>query len=150
MAPVLFVLFTAVPLLETWLLIEVGQVIGGWQTVAWLFGIGTLGAWLGKRAGTGVLKQIGDQLRSGQSPADSLVEAGLVLVASVLLVTPGLLSDLTGILLFIPPVRRFLAPRIKARVLAWLGARGSFSAHVGPGSRSEAPKAGPRFDHPTV
>jgi len=151
---VLFLLFTVVPAFETWLLIEVGQVIGGWQTVGWLVLMGLLGSWLGKRAGTGVLRQIGDDLRGGRSPADSVVEGALVLVGSVLLVTPGFLSDLVGLLLFLPPIRRFLAPRLKRAVLRWLTGRpGGFTVRTGPmGPGPAAPLDDERvrkgFDHP--
>ena len=156
MVPVLlFLLFTVIPAFETWLLIEVGEVIGGWQTVAWLVAMGLLGAYLGKRAGTGVLRQIGDDLRGGKSPADSVVEGALVLVGSVLLITPGFLSDLVGLLLFLPPIRRFLAPRVKALGLRWLTGRpGGFGVSVGPMAPgpaapppSERVKKG--FDHPS-
>ena len=159
----LFLLFTGVPLLETWILIEVGRVVGGAETVFWLFAMGVAGAWLGKRAGSGVLRQVQQDLQAGRSPADSVIEGLLVVIGAVLLVTPGLLSDLTGLLLFIPQVRRFLAPRFKARMLRWLASRGSggfsFSAGPmgsGPGARAPAgeaanPSSGPKksFDHPS-
>jgi UPF0716 protein FxsA len=150
----LFLLFTVVPLLETWLLIEVGRAVGGAQTVFWLFAMGVAGAWLGKRAGTGVLRQVQQDLRSGKSPADSVIEGLMVVIGSVLLITPGLMSDLTGLLLFIPPVRRWLAPRFKGWMLRWLAGRGSsggFSFSVGgmgpgPGMRTEAGERGPSGD----
>ncbi len=153
-AVLLFLFFTVIPAFETWLLIEVGEVIGGWQTVAWLVAMGVLGAYLGKRAGMGVLRQIGDELRAGSSPADSVVEGALVLVGSLLLVTPGFLSDLAGLLLFLPPIRRFLAPRVKALGLRWLASRpGGFGVSVGP--MAPGPGAPPPerlkkgFDHPS-
>ncbi len=154
----LFVAFTVIPAFETWLLIEIGQVVGGWQTVGWLVAMGLAGAALGKRAGSGVLRQIGEDLRGGKSPADSVVEGALVLVGSVLLITPGIMSDLTGLLLFLPPVRRFLAPRIKAAALRWLASRpGGFSGSVGtmgpgPAHRAEeeaAERVRKGFDHPS-
>jgi UPF0716 protein FxsA len=169
LALALFLLFTVVPLLETWLLIEVGRVIGGAQTVLWLFVMGVAGAWLGKRAGSGVLRQVQQDLQAGKSPADSVIEGLLVVIGSVLLITPGLLSDLAGLLLFIPPVRRFLAPRFKGWLLRWLAGRSSsgFSFSVGgmgpgpgmrsgpdvrePSMRSERGSQGPKktFDHPS-
>ncbi len=151
----LFLAFTVLPALETYLLIEVGQVIGGWTTVAWLILMGVLGTWLGKRAGVGVLRQIGDDLRNGRSPADSVVEGALVLVGAILLITPGFLSDAAGMFLFIPPIRRFLAPRFKNWVLRWLTGRpGGFAFTVGamgPGPAAPPPDAPPRkgFDHPS-
>lgn len=159
---ILFVLFTALPLLETYLLIQVGRVIGGWETVAYLFAIGSLGAWMGKRAGVGVLAQIGGDLKAGRSPADSVVEGVLVVVGAVLLVTPGVLTDLAGFLFFVPPVRRLLAPRLKAGLMAWMAGRSGagFSFRVGsmgPGPAARAERVAPPepssprggFDHPS-
>jgi UPF0716 protein FxsA len=130
---ILFLLFTVVPALELWLLIEIGQVVGGPETVLYVIGIGVLGAWLGRRAGVAVLREVFDELREHRPPADKLVEGALVLVGSILLVTPGVLSDLAGIVLFIPPVRRWLAPRLKRRALAWAMARGVQVGPAGPG-----------------
>lgn len=151
----LFLLFTVVPAVELWLLIELGQVVGGWQTVAWVVGMGVLGAWLGKRAGFRVLEDIFTNVREGRSPADSLVEAGLVLVGAVLLVTPGVLTDVTGALLFIRPLRRFLAPRVKAWLLTKVAGGGLWVGSIGPGpahpSRQPPPPArSGGFDHPTM
>lgn len=162
---ILFLLFTALPLLETYLLIEVGRVIGGWETVAYLFAIGSLGAWMGRRAGVGVLGQIGADLRAGRSPADSVVEGVLVVIGAVLLVTPGVLTDVAGFLLFVPPVRRRLAPRLKAWLVGRMagGARSGFAwqfGAMGPGPAARGERAAsqpvadsppPRggFDHPS-
>jgi UPF0716 protein FxsA len=151
MMGVLFLLFTVVPIAETWGIIELGSRIGAAQTVTYLVAVGALGAWLGKRAGFAVLRDLFAGLSRGEPPADRLVEAGLVLVGAVLLVTPGLLTDLAGILLFVPPVRRWLAPRARHAALRWLTARGVQvgTASAGPRAREQA-RARERFDHPSV
>lgn len=148
----LFLLFTVVPALETWLLIEVGRVVGGWETVTWLVAMGFVGAWLGKRAGFGVLADLRADMERGVSPADRLWEGALVLVGSVLLVTPGLMSDLAGFLLFVGPVRRWLAPRLKRWVLARVAVGGVFvgPAGPGPGAVVRPPRPGQRFNHPVA
>lgn len=151
---VLFLMFTVIPAIETWLLIEIGGRIGGVETVAYLVVMGILGAWLGKRAGFSVLRELLADIQNARPPADRLVEAGLVLVGSVLLVTPGVLTDIVGTLLFVAPFRRFLAPRAKRLILAWLTRRGLKLGNLGPGpaarERQEAEeKAPPRtFSHP--
>ena len=122
--PLLFLLFTVIPALETWLIVEVGSVIGATDTVLYLIGMGVLGAWLGKRAGFVVLRDVMADVQAGRAPTDKLVEAGLVLVGSVLLITPGVLTDVTGMLLFVAPLRRWLAPRVRHQVGAWLTRRG--------------------------
>lgn len=146
----LFLLFTVVPALETWGIIEIGKVFGGWETALYLVLMGILGAWLGKRAGFAVLRDVFAGLAAGEPPADRLVEAGLVLVGAVLLITPGVLTDVVGILLFIAPVRRWLAPRVKVAALTWLTRRGVKVGSAGPGPRAREKKkvesAG--FEHP--
>lgn len=134
---VLFLLFTVVPAIELWMLIEIGQRVGGVQTMLYVVTIGVLGAWLGKRAGVTVLRELFASLREQAPPADKLVEGALVLVGSVLLVTPGVLTDLTGIVLFIPPFRRWLAPRVKRAALAWAVRRGIKVGAAGPGPRAK-------------
>jgi UPF0716 family protein affecting phage T7 exclusion len=93
-----------------------------------------------------------ESLRTGQAPADKLVEGALVIIGSVLLVTPGVLTDATGILLFIPPFRRWLAPRVKRAGLAWAMRRGLQVGTAGPGPRARAREENERkvFSHPRV
>ncbi len=146
----LFLLFTLVPALETWLLIEVGSRLGAVQTTLTLVLAGLLGAWLGKRAGGTVIRELFEGLRRGEPPADKIVEGVLALVGGVLLVTPGYLSDAVGLLLLWQPSRRWLAPRVKARLWGWLGGRGyTFVGNGGrgPATRAQAPPD-VQFDHP--
>lgn len=158
---VLFLAFTVIPALELWLLIELGGVIGGAETVAYVIALGLAGAWLGKRAGFSVARELAEDLRTGKAPADRLVEGALVLVGSVLLITPGVLTDATGVLLFIGPFRRWLAPRLKRLALRALERRGlklgnlstgpGFHPGGGPGFPKQPDpekKVGPKFEHP--
>lgn len=146
----LFLLFTLVPTLETWLLIEVGSRLGAATTTLTLVLAGLIGAWLGKRAGGTVLRELVEGLRRGEAPAEKIVEGVLALVGGVLLVTPGYLSDAVGLLLLWQPTRRWLAPRVKARLWGWLGARGF--TFVGSGAAAPPPRApgqaNAQFDHP--
>ncbi len=147
---VLFLLFTGIPALETWGIIEIGKIFGGWETALYLVFMGMLGAWLGKRAGFAVLRDVFAGLARREPPADRLVEVGLVLVGAVLLITPGVLTDIVGILLFIAPVRRWLAPRVKVRVLNWLTRRGMKvgTAGAGPRMREQQKVESAGFEHP--
>ncbi len=146
----LFLLFTLVPAFETWLLIEVGSRLGAVQTTLTLVLAGLLGAWLGKRAGGTVLRELFEGLRRGEAPADKIVEGVLALVGGVLLVTPGYLSDAVGLMLLWQPTRRWLAPRVKARLWGWLRGRGfTFVGNGAPGPAARAPQqAEAQFDHP--
>ncbi len=149
---ILFLLFTVVPAVELWMLIEIGRQIGGFETMLYVVAVGVLGAWLGKNAGVSVLRELFASVREGAPPADKLVEGALVLVGSVLLVTPGVLTDVTGILLFFPPFRRWLAPRVKRAVLAWATRRGVQVGTVGPGPRARQRQEAEKkvFTHPKV
>ncbi len=153
---VLFLMFTVLPAIELWLIIRVGEQVGAWQTVMMLVLAGVVGSWLGKRAGFQVIREIFDGLRQGIPPADKLVEAGLVLVGAVLLITPGYLSDVVGLLLFVGPVRRLLAPPIKNLAWRWLLRRGLSVGPVAAGPGAPRPAATkesaepPHFQHPVA
>jgi len=154
---VLFLLFTLIPALETWLIIEVGSRVGAVQTTLSLVLAGLLGAWLGKRAGGTVIREIFAGLRRGEPPADKIIEGVLALIGAVLLITPGYLTDVVGLLLLFQPARRWLAPRVKGRLWVWLSARGfKIGGDGGPGPAARGPAArGPaaaesHFDHPVA
>jgi UPF0716 protein FxsA len=148
----LLVLFTVVPLVETYVLIKVGAVIGPLPTVLLLLVDGVLGAWLAKREGLGIVREVMADLEKGLPPATRVVEGVLVLVGAVLLVTPGLLTDVVGYVLLFPPARRLLAPI----VLRWLLVRFRIEGvQIGPPrpmepefKTPEAERRGTPFDHP--
>lgn len=152
----LFLLFTVVPTLELYLIIQIGKVIGSWETVGMLLLSGTLGAWLAKREGFGILRQLQAEASQGIPPGDRLVEGLLILVGSALLVTPGVLTDVVGLLLIVPPVRRFLAPRVKTWALQKLLKEADLKVRAGTARPREhlrrppeAPAASPPgFSHP--
>jgi UPF0716 protein FxsA len=103
--PVLAVLFLAVPLAELYVLIQVGQVIGGLETVGLLLLVSVVGAWLAKREGIGVIRRMQAAINAGRVPGTELVDAFLILLAAALMLTPGFLTDIVAILLLLPPVR---------------------------------------------
>lgn len=110
----LLFLFIVVPLVELYLLIEVGSRIGAATTVALIALTGGVGALLARMQGFRVIVQIRERLAQGQLPADELLSGGLVVAGGLLLVTPGLLTDAVGLVLLIPVVR--------ARVVEWVKA----------------------------
>lgn len=115
----LLLLFTLVPMLEMFLLLQIGSIFGPWQTFAMLIVTGVVGAWLAKREGLQLLRQLSAELQRGLPPGVRLVEGVLVVIGAILLITPGVLTDLAGVLLIFPPTRRYIAPR----VLSWLLSR---------------------------
>lgn len=108
------------PIAELWVIIQTAQVIGGWQTVALLLVEGILGGWLMKRQGRAVIARIDERLRSHDLPTKELADGLLILVAGVLMLTPGFLTDIVGFALLFPPTRalarRALLRRFSARM----------------------------------
>ena len=102
---VLLILFIGFPILEFTVLIEIGREIGTFYTILLVFGAGIVGAILAKMEGVRILARIQDNLRAGVMPAEELLDGLIVLVAGVLLITPGFLSDVAGMLLLFPPTR---------------------------------------------
>lgn len=115
----LILIFTLLPIIELALLIRVASAIDLGPTILLVIVTGVVGAWLARREGLRVMWQIQSELGSGKLPGDRLIDAMLILVAGVVLVTPGLITDTIGVLLLIPPVRtvirRFLKRTFKAR-----------------------------------
>ena len=130
----LFLLFTLVPVVELALLIRLGGLLGLGPTLLLVLGTGAAGAWLARREGVRAWLAVRDELAGGQLPGEALVHALLILVAGVVLITPGVLTDVAGILLLLPPVRRGLIARVRDRFRAQLEA-GSIRVVGGPGAR---------------
>ena len=103
--PVLALLFLIVPFVELYLLLQVGQAIGVLNTIVVLIAISALGAWLVKREGLAVLRRAQQRVDDGQMPARELVDGVLILFAGALLLTPGFLTDVLGVILLFPPTR---------------------------------------------
>jgi UPF0716 protein FxsA len=105
MLPILFLLFTLVPLVELSILIYIGQQSEWWVPILLVIVTGVVGAALARWQGWQVLQRIRADAAAGRMPADAMIDGFLVLLAGILLVTPGVLSDLLGVALLIPPVR---------------------------------------------
>ncbi|MFI7442617.1 FxsA family protein [Nonomuraea indica] len=101
----LFLAFLVIPVLEIWLLIQVGQAIGGWTTVAVLVAVSMLGAWLVRREGRRAWRALQESLQSGRMPDRELADAAIILVGGTLLLTPGFLSDVVGMACLLPVTR---------------------------------------------
>jgi len=106
----LLFLFIVVPALEIGLFILAGKTIGGFTTIALIIATGILGAFFAKQQGMGVLRKMQEQMRSGYPPGEALIEGVCVLFGGLLLLIPGFITDLTGLLLILPPTRRMIQP----------------------------------------
>ena len=104
----LFLLFAIVPVIEVWLIIKVGRVIGPLPTVAILLAISLAGAWLARSQGFRLIAAIRDELAAGRLPAAHILDGAFVLAGGILLLTPGFFTDLVGLVLLFPSSRRLL------------------------------------------
>jgi UPF0716 protein FxsA len=128
----LFVAFVVVPLVEIYVLIQVGQVIGAWWTILLLVLDSLLGSWVIKREGGRAWQALRTALQTGRMPARELADGALILVGGTLMLSPGFVTDAFGILLILPftrPVARRLLTRVLAQRLLSRNAR-----RPGPGS----------------
>lgn len=103
---------------ELFLLLQVAGWIGYWPTIALVLGTALLGGYLLKREGLRVWREWSRALAEMRLPEEGITSGLLVLVGGVLLLTPGVLSDMTGIALMIPPIRKVVAQLIEKRVRA--------------------------------
>jgi UPF0716 protein FxsA len=108
-------LFTVVPLVELFLLVKLGTVIGIGPTVLIVITTGVLGAWLARWQGLGVLRRVSQDLNAGRLPADALIDGLLILIAGAVLLTPGLITDALGFGLLVPQSRTIVRRMIQAR-----------------------------------
>jgi UPF0716 protein FxsA len=105
----LFLLFTLLPIVELFVLIRIGRVIGPWYTIFFVIAMGVLGAWLAKTQGRRVITEWQMALAQGRVPNEGVLSGLLVLLGGVLLITPGVISDVFGLVLLVPPTRKLVA-----------------------------------------
>ncbi|RFU67733.1 FxsA family protein [Bacillus sp. V59.32b] len=107
-----FLLIIAMPALEIAVLLLSGQTIGVWPTILLIILTGVIGTYLAKQQGLETIKKAQEQMRYGQLPGDALLDGICVLVGGTLLLTPGFISDLLGLILLLPPTRKVIKPMI--------------------------------------
>lgn len=112
----LALLFVIVPILELVLLIQIGQVVGLWPTLALVLLTGVTGAALARLEGMRVLFQFRRELASGRLPGQALLDGISVLVGGAFLLTPGVLTDFAGFALLVPFTRRWIQRRVRKRL----------------------------------
>jgi UPF0716 protein FxsA len=141
--PLLILLFIVVPLVELFVIIEVGQAIGVWPTLALLFLDSVLGAVLVRSQGRAVWRRFNEALAAGRVPHREVFDGAMVIFGGALLLTPGFVTDIFGLLLLIPPSRALIR-RLVSRLLVGRVAIGGRAAHWGYGRyRDRRGGAGP-------
>ena len=132
---VVLVAFIVVPLVEIYVLIQVGQTIGVWWTILLLIADSILGTWLIRREGGRAWRALQGAISTGRMPARELADGALILIGGTMMLAPGFVTDAFGILLILPltrPVARGLLTTVVARRLV-----------VVPPSNRKPPGAGP-------
>jgi UPF0716 protein FxsA len=112
----LFVLFIVLPVVEIILLVQIGIATRWWVPIAIVVVSGVVGSALARHEGWKVLERMREEMRAGRMPADSLIDAFMILLAGILFVWPGVLTDFVAIGLLIPPIRAL----IKRGARAWI------------------------------
>lgn len=135
----LLFLFIATPLVEIWLLMLVSARLGPTPTIGLVLITGCVGATLSKRQGLQAWQSIQRQTQQGQVPAAALVDALMIFVAGLLLITPGILTDFVGFSLLVPVfragIRRRLQDSFKAQASVQI--QGFGSQMPGPGAQPQ-------------
>lgn len=103
----LVLMFTIVPVLELFLLIEIGGHIGTMNTIALIILTGIIGASFAKSQGAQIIYEIRSALNQGQIPGKELLQGAMILAGGILLLTPGFITDLVGFSLLFPITRLF-------------------------------------------
>jgi UPF0716 protein FxsA len=129
MLPLLVLLFVLVPIVELAIIIQVGQAVGVWWTIAILVADSVLGSLLMRSQGRATWRRFNEALQTGRVPAAEVLDGGLVIFGGACLLTPGFLTDIFGLLLLLPPtramLRRLLVRRFALQMMGGV-ARGAF------------------------
>ena len=103
----LLILFTLVPIIELYVLLEAGRQIGVGATIGMIFLTGIAGAYLARSQGFNLINRIQTDLDQGRIPAEEMMDGAMILAGGLLLLTPGFCTDLFGFCLLTPATRHF-------------------------------------------
>ena len=112
----LILAFTIIPIIEIYLLIEIGSIFGALTAISLVILTGFLGAFMARMQGLQTLFRIQESLREGSMPSSDLLDALLIVIAGVVLLTPGFLTDSAGFLLLIPTTRNSIKSWLQRQI----------------------------------
>jgi len=104
----LLVLFVVVPIVEIWVIVQVGQAIGIVPTLVLLLADAVLGTWLFRREGRRAWVALREAIAAHRVPAKEVADGALVVLGGAFLLTPGFVTDAVGVLCLLPPTRAVL------------------------------------------
>ena len=116
----LLILFIGLPLVELAILVRLGEWMGFWPTITLVVVTGFIGAALAKQQGFRTWARIQSEMAAGRMPTAELLDGLLILIGGVVLLTPGLLTDLFGFSLLVPPVRAAVKAFVQRRFVSQL------------------------------
>jgi UPF0716 protein FxsA len=128
-------LLVVVPIVEIEVFVAVAHAIGGWNALGLLILVSIVGVWLVRHEGFVILGRIRRQLDRGAMPGDELIDGGLLLVAGLLMILPGFVTDGVALLLLFPPTRALARVGLKRRFRA----RAEVYGLLAPPGRGPAP-----------
>lgn len=114
---ILLLLLIGLPMVEIYVLIQVGHQIGALWTIALLIAVAALGSALLRLQGLATLANVRAAMARGELPTEAILEGLVLLVAGVLMVTPGFVTDIAGLLCLLPPLRRAIARALGAGLM---------------------------------
>jgi UPF0716 protein FxsA len=145
----LVILFIVVPILELYVIIQVGQAIGVVPTLILLLADALLGSWLLKHEGRGAWRRFNEALAARRFPGREVADGVLIVIGGTLLLTPGFVTDIFGLLLLLPPTRA-IARRVLKRLtigkfmVVGMGSGGGPGPFGGPTAGGEGERRPPR------
>ncbi|NOX76934.1 MAG: FxsA family protein [Gammaproteobacteria bacterium] len=139
----LFILFLIVPIVEIYLLIEVGSMIGALPTVGLVVFTAILGVWLLRIQGFATLARVRSTVARGGIPAMEMLEGAVLLISGALLLTPGFFTDAIGFFCLVPAFRRALIRWVLGRFLTPFNGRGGPKGPRGGASGEDSSRNGP-------
>jgi UPF0716 protein FxsA len=147
----LVVLFIVVPIAELYVIIQIGGLIGVWPTLALLLADALLGSMLLRHQGRGAWRRFNEALAARRFPGREVADGVLIVVGGTLLLTPGFITDVFGLLLLIPPTRaiarRLMRPLLmrRFRIVAFPGRPTASQPYDFDGTAEEVPADDPRL-----
>lgn len=116
----ILLLLIVVPVAEIAVILLSGNLIGIWPTIGLLLFTGVLGAYLAKKQGLDTIRKVQTQLQNGQMPGETILDGICILAGGILLLSPGFITDLMGLLLLAPPSKKVIKKLLKYRFEKWI------------------------------
>lgn len=129
--PIFAFLFLVIPIVEIFLLIQVGTVIGAGWTILCVVGTAVVGAYLLRQQGLSTLARFQKNMASGVIPAKEMLEGVALLIGGALLMTPGFFTDTIGFMCLLPFTRGFIVDKVLSRASFSAGGFSAGSTHRG-------------------